>query len=106
MFQDLIGRAWRRETNRAELTLKGDLSIMPQESKSKMIPLGFDSALHLPCRVPRKIPVKSEAHFYKFPKEGMKFSGMNAKRTWHLCFCTHRCLTVAWVPTVQPDLCE
>lgn len=106
MLQYLIGRAWRRETNRAEPTLKCDLSIMPQESRCKMIPLGFDSALRLPCRVPKKISVKSEAHFYKFQKEGMKLSGMSVDRAWHLCFRTHRCLTVAWVPAVQPDFCE
>lgn len=56
-FQYLIGRAWRRETNRVELTPKGDLSIMPPESRGKIIPLGFDSALHMPCRVPKKISV-------------------------------------------------
>lgn len=48
MFRHLRGRVWIRETNRAEPTLKGDLSIMPPESRIKMTPLGFDSAVRSP----------------------------------------------------------
>lgn len=71
MLQYLIGREQRRETNQAELTVKDDLSIIPLESRDGMIPLGFDSALHSPCRGAEKIPVESEALYYHLQQEGM-----------------------------------
>lgn len=81
MLQYLIVREWRRETNQAELTVKGDLPIMPPESRGKMIPLGFDRTLHSPCRE----NTSKEAHYYNFQQEGMRFSGLSATRSLHLC---------------------